>query len=508
MNFIDKTIGFFSPSAGFKRVQDRARMLSMQGQVRRYEGAEEGRRNTGWSSRNNSSVNEEVNRDLKNLVSRSRELSTNNPYARKAPYTIANNVVGVGIIPVPIVVSKGKKAATENNQSQVQELVKAAWISWGESLECDYDGDSNFYAIQWLAMKTIVVSGEVLLIRKRVSSTVSKIGIQIKVIEGDFIDTNKYSYLDDDGGYTLYGVKFGKNGKRSGYWLFDRHPTDYNAVSSFVPIEDVIHVYDLERAGQTRGVPSAASTIMKQRDLDDYEDAELLGKKAAACLPIFVTNSSPEPAGNGLDERIEKVEPGVINYLTPGETVTFATPPANNGFSEFTKTQHRGVANGYLITYEQLTGDLSNTNFSSARMGWLEFQRQVEYWQYLLIIPKLCDKVYKWFVEGLSVSESLNLDQISIRASWTAPRRQMIDPAKETNAKRTAMRSGLQSWEETVKQDGFNPDEVLAELTRDQKRFVDAGLMPDCTPYFEIMAQLKMVQEKANAALVKQQTTN
>jgi lambda family phage portal protein len=487
-NILDKAIGFFSPSAGFKRTQNRARMLQMENQVRKYEGAAEGRRHNGWLMRNNPSVNLLINKDLKNLVARSRELSINNPYAKKAPYSIANNVVGTGIIPTPAIsdrIENGKVKPIEGKEKFL-EIVKIAWKDWAEKLSCDYNGDYSFYGLQYLVMKTVIVSGEVLAIRKPVKTDVNKYGFQILILEGDYIDTTKKTEKDDDGGYTFYGIKYDSRSKRKGYWIYDRHPSEGNAQSTLVNIDDIIHVYDVERAGQNRGVPSAASTILKQRDLDDYEDAELLGKKAAACMPIFVTNQDPDAKDE--NDQIESIEPGAINYLNGGEQVTFATPPANNGFSEFTKTQHRGIANGYLMTYEMLTGDLSNVNFSSGRMGAQEFAKQVESWQYLMLIPKFCDKAFNWFAKSLTIGAGLPAD-IEVLASWTAPRRTMIDPVKETNAQRTAMRSGLVSWSETVRQAGYNPDEVLKELTDDQKKFKDAGLMNDWTPLFELTAK-------------------
>lgn len=486
MNFLDKAIGFFSPGAGFRRVQNRARMLAMDGQVRKYEGAAEGRRHSNWLMKNNPSVNQLINKDLKNLVTRSRELTINNGYARSAPYKIANSVVGTGILPAVVIQDTVENGQIKSvaNKDKLQLMVQAAWKEWADELSCDYNGDFNFYGLQYLAMRTIVVSGEVLALRKRVTIDTNKYGFQVLLLEGDYIDTSRNTDKDPDGGYTMYGIKYDRFSKRAGYWIFDRHPSEGSAVSSFVKMEDIIHVFDVERTGQNRGVPAASSTILKQRDLDDYEDAELLGKKASACLPIFITNTDPE--GEGSEEKIEAIEPGAINYLNPGESVSSFAPAPNPGFSEFTKTQHRAIAAGYLMTYEMLTGDLSNVNFSSGRMGWIEFQRQVYNWQYLMLIPKFCDKVFQWFVESLPVAQNFDRN-IKVKASWTAPRREMIDPTKETNAKRTAMRSGLQSWSETVRQDGYNPEDVLREMAEDQKKFVAAGLMPDWTPYFELM---------------------
>lgn len=493
-NFIDKTIGFFSPKAGFKRAQFRA---AMESQTRRYEGAADGRRHANWLTKSNPSVNQLITKDLKNLVSRSRELSINNPYAKSAPGKIANSVVGTGILPTPFIepVIENGQVKPVKSADKFIELAKEAWKQWAGELSCDYNGDYDFYGLQYLAMRTIIVSGEVLAIRKKVTTDINSFGFQILMLEADYIDTSKVSEKDDDGGYTYYGIKYDKLNKRSGYWLFDRHPSETNATSVLVPIADVIHVYDVDRAGQNRGVPAASSTLLKQRDLDDYEDAELLGKKAQACMPVFVTNSEVETAPGDAKEPVESIEPGMVNYLNSGEQVTLSSPPASSGFGEFTKTQHRAIANGYMLSYEAFTGDYSNVNFSSGRMGWIEFQRQVYNWQYLMLIPKFCNKAFAWFAEQLIVAKGFP-KEIILKASWTPPRREMIDPVKETNAKRIAMRSGLQSWSETVRQDGYNPEEVIAEYKKDYEGFKSAGIVADWTPAFE--NDVKIAQANAN----------
>ena len=51
-----------------------------------------------WQSANsNDSVNKEIERAQKTLINRSRDLSRNNPYAKKATDVIVSNTVGYGI---------------------------------------------------------------------------------------------------------------------------------------------------------------------------------------------------------------------------------------------------------------------------------------------------------------------------------------------------------------------------------------------------------------------------
>ena len=491
-NFIDKVIGFVSPAEGLKRVSARAKMQMMESHLRSYEGARDGRRHSSWIAKTNPSVNQLIHKDLKKLVTRSRELSINNGYGKKAPYEIANNVVGTGIVATPVVVDaivNGKIKPTANKKNLVKALQKG-WNDWATENSCDYNGDFNFYGLQHLAMRTSIISGEVLAIRKRVTLDENRYGFQVLIVEGDFIDTTKYSDKDTDGGYTYYGVKYDKNNKRSGYWIYDRHPSEGIAKSDFVKIEDVAHLYDVERTGQSRGVPSASSTILTQRDLADYMDAELLAKKGAACFSAIVQKAD-DPEGESEESELEMLEPGTVQYLNPGETIHFPTLPQNPGLDSFIRVQQRSIAAGYLIPYETLTGDYSNVNFSSGRLGQLGFQKQISYWQYSVFIPKFCDKIFSWFVQGFKISQSIN-ESVIIKANWTAPRREMIDPGKEINAMRAEVRAGFATWSEKVRENGYDPETVFEEMKADQQKFIDAGLMPDWSPYFELNAKVKM----------------
>lgn len=496
-SFLDSVIGTFNPKAGFERTLNRARMLNMQTQVRKYEGAADGRRASSWIANTNPSVNQLVTKDLSKLVLRSRELNINNAYGKKAPYVIANNVIGTGIVATPYVADIIEKGSFKKvpNKNKIEKAISQAYKDWAENLSCDYNGDFNFYGLQHLVWRTVVVSGEALIIRKRVTQDVNKYGFQLLVLEGDYIDTTKDTQSDKDGGYTFKGVKYDKNYKRTGYWLFDRHPSEANPKSTFVKIEDVIHVYDVERAGQNRGVPAAAPTMLTQKDLGDYMDAELLAKKGAACFSAIVQKTEDLEGGSAAMDNLENLEPGTVQYLNPGETIHFPTLPQNPGLSEFVKVQHRGIAAGYLMPYENLTGDLSNVTFISGRLGQLDFKKQIEYWTYTVFVPRFCDKVFIWFTEGAKIVFSIE-NTIEIKAKWTAPRRELMDPTKEIAAMKDEVRSGFSSWQEKVRENGYDPEQVLQELAEDQKRFVDLGLMPDWTQFFELTAKMQMNASK------------
>lgn len=477
---IDHIVEAVAPGRAVQRYRNKAIIDRMPtSRKRKYDGAAKGRRTDDWYSPS-TSPNMEVHTAMKWLRQRSRELIRNNPYAENAAYRIIpNNVVGTGIIPTPKMQGKTKQ--------KVNDALKAAWNEWAGRIACDFDERNTFYGIQLLVMKAVAESGECIVRRVRTKSG-KKIPLELQVLEGDFIDTTKMDFKTQSkfvGQGDYYGIRFDDSGKRVGYWLYKNHPGEFGSESEFVPAKDIIHIYEMDRPGQIRGVPFNSSTMLRLRDLDKFEDSELVRQMVAASFAIFKTKD-----GEGADDSssnsssIEHIEPGTIVDLLPGENIAFGQPPVTQSYESYTRGVLRSIAAGNGVTYEAMTGDLSNVNFSSARIGWLEFSKTVSSWQWNIMVPHLCDGVYGWFVEAAALAGIVPVDTY-VPVSWTPPRREMIDPNKEMQAVKEQLRAGLCSWQDVVRQFGYIPSELADELKQDAKMWDDLGLMPTSDARFD-----------------------
>lgn len=465
MGFLDNIIRSISPSWALSRELDRIKLAYIDdtNKKRDYDAAGYSRRTAGMRAPQTSATTE-VGYVLSTLRGRSRQFTQNNPYAGKAVRVVASNVVGTGI-----------RCAISGSKKKAVERVKAAWKSWAEKVACDFDGRENLYGLQKLIARTVVESGECLIVRK---TNPAKRGmpLELQVLEGDFIDTLRHSYTGEavlDGGFDFFGIRFDKEGRRIGYWLFERHPTDPGATleSRLVPAEQVIHVYERLRPSQHRGVPTGVAAFLRMRDFDDYEQAQLMRQKVAACFSVFVHQPSlGTPTSN--KEIFERVEPGLINYLNPGEDIRFAAPPPTEGYESYSRQQLRSIAAAYGITYESLTGDLSNVNFSSFRAGWVEMKRVINTFQRDVMYPAL-DQIFQWFIDYLAISSG---QADSVLAEWTAPRMEMVDPVKETTGLIQQVRGGLKSYQEALREMGYDPEDNLAEFAEWYKMLDDKGL--------------------------------
>ena len=465
-NLVDNLVNYFSPQAGLKRSQYRAAQKVVDKYQRKYEGASKGRRTKNWKV-SSSSAEAEIKGSLVTLRNRSRQLIRDNPYANKGVQVISSNVVGKGIF-TQIKVDSGQQQniTSPNKLAERRELeFSRRWKAWAGTTAIDYDGRNNFAGIQRLVMRSVVESGEVLIRRRRSLARTIKTDegfqidvppIQLQVLESDFLNGNlSITSEAENDNVIVQGIEFNKKGQRVAYHLFEEHPGNSSSGFSLsiktpfrtvrVLAEDILHIYRLDRPGQIRGVPWTAPVMIRLRDFDEYEEAQLVRQKIAACFAVFIKDMEGVPLGeeegtDGLNG--EKIEPGIMEILPPGKDITLADPPGVEGYDVYTRTVLHAVSTGLGITYSSLTGDLSQVNFSSSRVGLLEMNRNVDEWRSNIIRPQLLQPTFKWWLEGIDL---MGLDTTRVRAIHTSPRRDAVDPKKQADAETTDVRGGIVS---------------------------------------------------------------
>lgn len=463
-SWLDRSIGFVSPQWGLQRARARVATELL---ARHYEGAATGRRTQGWK-RSSTDANAAMGPSLGRLRDIARDLVRNNGHAESAITTICDHVVGWGIVGKPN--PKNTRAA---------EL----WQAWAGTTACDADGRQDFAGLQHLVMRTVVEAGEALVRRRlRLPEDGLPIPLQIQVLEPDFLDTGKTNLRLPNGGRIVSGVEFDPIGRRAAYWLFADHPgssLSTTQASARIPAENVLHVYRQDRASQVRGASWFAPVLLKFKDFDDFADATLMKQKIAACLAVITTDvdgtSAPLGTVTGENGELDSLEPGAILNAAAGRTIQVVQPPTVREYPDYTRATLREIATGLGVSYEDLTGDYSAVNFSSARMARLRHWARVEDWRWRMLIPQFCDPVWGW---AMQVAEIMGQEG-SPKAGWSAPPLPMIEPDREGLAYQRNIRTGIQTLSEAIRERGYDPEEVMAEMAADNQRLDQLGLILD-----------------------------
>jgi lambda family phage portal protein len=467
------------------RVRKAARVL-----LGSYEGASKRRRADHWRAPA-SGPNTAMQYDLPTLRARSRDLVRNHWAASRGVSVIAHNTVGAGIIPT----------AKRSDGTHADDIERAL-VGWADTTHCDAMGRLTLYGLQSLVMRTVAEAGECLVLRERVGTGGMRrmgleIPIQLRVLEPDYLDIQKDG-PQPDGNFAIHGVEFSPQGRPVAYHIYQEHPGETARWSSLqsvrVPAEDVAHIYRITRPGQARGVPWLAPVMIRMRDFDEYEQAQLMRQKIAATFAVFVRNLKGEPSAE--EGESFSLKPGMVRWLEPGEDVTFANPPGVTGYADYARVNLRAIASGLGITYEALTADYSQVNYSSARMAHLEMLANINDVRHNMLIPQMCFRIESWVKEAC---ESVGIAADGTVWEWTAPRREMLDPTKEVGAMIKAIRAGLTSRQDEIRKLGRDSAEVLREIAEDNAIADELGLILDSDPRGTTAAGLTPVGSYINA---------
>lgn len=465
INPLESIIAFVNPQAALHREAARQR-LNLLGAKSAYDAGGKGRR---WFTGAGTNQNGELRRSLVAMRNVSRELQRNNPYAQSALQVVVSSTVGGGIKPVAICKNKNKK-----------KLADELMTEWANSIDCDFDGRLNLYGLQALAMQTESLSGETILVRRTVNNPKLRVPLKIQLLEGDYLDHQKDGIVAGNK-TVIQGVQI-TDGTRDGYWLLDSHPSEQTSLrtnSRFVSADQVAHVYELIRPGQVRGVPRGVAAFTRLKQLDDYQDARLELQKMASCLGGFIYQADDSEVKNSGDVLPETFEPGMITRLNGDERIAFNTPPASGDHGSFILPEQRTIASAWGITYESLTGDYSQVNFASGKMGRLQMFSNIHRWRHNMLIPQMCKTIERWFLEAAALN---GFDLSGVTFDWTPPRKEILDPAAEIPAIIKEVRAGLNSFPSACRERGIDWKQLLTEWKEFSDELDRLGLVLDIDP--------------------------
>ena len=404
---------------------------------------------------------------------RSNQLVRNHPYAANGVEAWVSHGVGTGIVPT-----------AQHPDEGTRKVLQRTFARW--TPHADADQVLDFYGLQALVMRQLVVDGEVF-IHLQVVQTPAGAELRLQLIDAELVDGSHTLDLPT-GGRIVAGVEFDPAGRRVAYHVARRRPTDAFA-TTLPPVRisaaDVLHVFSPLVPGQVRGLPWTAPVLLRLRDLDALEDALLLRQQIAALHAGFIVDPNADPAASPFgtdDASFPTLEPGTMQSLPPGTDVRFSTPGEASEGVPFVASQLRAIAAGLGVPEHLLTGDLSQANYSSLRAAMVQFRRRVEAVQYSILIHQFCRPVWERFVTLAVLSGALDAPDFENRTDdylsceWFPPAQPWIDPLKDAEAEALAIASGLKSRRQAVAERGYDIETLDAEIAADRVREAALGL--------------------------------
>ena len=461
-------------------------------QQRAYAGADSNRLTGDWTAMS-TSADSEILTSLRVLRSRSRQLVRDNPFAKHAVRVITNNVIGSGIgMQAQVINARGKL------QTSINDGIENAWINWSKKFTCHTAGLLGFADIERLAMVQLVTSGEAIIRKIRQPFGGGEIPLALEVIEADRLLDSWQTARAPNGNAIRLGVEIDQWHRPVAYWFSPQHPGDYQFTtfepSRFlrVPAEDIIHLYIVERWPQTRGEPWFHCVLRNLHDQAGLEEAVVVKARASANIVGFIR--SPEPlAADGIQNGrgVIDTEPGTWQKLLPGEDVAgFSAATPDPAIDPFLRYMLRKMAVGIGTSYESLSRDYSQSNYSSSRMALLDDRDLYRVIQGF-IARNFRDDIHREFLDAAVLVGAVKTgsDYFSSPDKYRAVRFKprgwsWIDPAKEVTAYKMAVRAGFMTQEDVIGQTSQNADieDVLRQRRAELDMAAELNLVFDTDP--------------------------
>jgi lambda family phage portal protein len=461
-----------------------------------YQGAKASRLTSGWGE-TNASADDELITSLSRLRSRSRALIRDAAYAKRAKRIVVDNVVGSGIgIQAQVKSTRGRL------QKRINDDIEAAWRQWSRPENCTVGGSLHFADLERMVLGQVFEAGEVFIRKHRRPFGDSDIAYTLEVIEAERIAEQYTPSTAAPAGLRM-GVELGAFYRPEAYWVYELHPSETrlrpeqtNQVER-VPARDILHLRIIDRWPQTRGEPWLHTAIRKLEDLDGYSEAEIIAARGAASY-LAAIETDPEFAGTDatLGEATETggreftLEPGIVEELPAGKRLNFINPSRpNSGVDPFLRYMLREIAAGTGVSYESLSKDYSQSNYSSSRLSLLEDRdtwRALQLW----FIRHFRDVVHReWLTAAVMANavasvgpQQFFVDMPRYQAVRFKPRGwNWVDPPKEVGAYKEAVRAGFTTTSQVIAETsgGRDGEDVWSERADELDKMKQLGLTFD-----------------------------
>lgn len=440
-----------------------------------------------WRPRRGS-ADSDLLRELPDLVARSRDIDRNNGVAKGGIQTIVDNVVGTGL---RLSARPDYKALGQTKEwaKDWRRTTESLWRAYWWTTACHAGDTMTGDQMTAQQFRSGLMNGEFLALPLWIPERGDGFATKFQTVESDRLSNpfGVYESAQQRSGieFDIYGAPIAYNIKRThpGDSYYDARGSGWDRIpkrTAFGRLQ-VIHAFDPERSGQSRGKPLLSSVLPQFKQLDRYTNAEIMAAVANAMVAMTIETPMSEDSIVDLfskdaaaylkarSDHIVGLESGTMLPLFPGDKATAFLPNRPNaGFGPFVENIYRIIGVALDMPYELLMKDFSKTNYSSARAAmleaWRSFNRRRDW-----LGTQWMDPAY-----GLWLEEMINAGRIVAPGfyenrwayqccKWIGPGRGWVDPVKEADASVIRLTNNLTTLENEAAEQGLDWEEVLEQ---------------------------------------------
>jgi len=458
------------------------------------------RTNRDFLSDMGSSPRVHIQRDLRTLRNASRKLGRINDYMIQFLRMNRVNVVGPAsdqLPEAPTGMRLQARAKTPRGKldEKLNRLVQDAWSTFCYPENASANGRLSMLDILLKAQTSLARDGETL---ARLVPADNPFGIAVKPLDVAWLDET-YNERRPNGNRVIMSVELNSNDRPVQYWLTPPADEFSMGVSpnirqrTPVPAEEIIHAFlpfdqNCGDDTSTRGVPWAHAAMVKLWHMGAYEEAAMIAARIGASKQGFFKKQQRDDFGLGNDTSSlflpqtsegdeeglggglklpDGVEPGQFDIIDDYDFVAFDPKYPHEMFGPFNSAMLHGIAASLGPAYFSLASDLSEVNFSSARIG---LQGERDWWrglQFFLILHYL-RRIYLAWLKSSMINGALQIgpsDLVRLATPRFIPRGwPYMQPVDDVTAIEKAIAIGIETRTDPLAEQGREFDDVIETL--------------------------------------------
>jgi len=408
-----------------------------------------------WSEADHLSADAAATPEVRRILrARARYEAANNSYAKGIVSTLANDCVGTG---------PRLQLLTDNLSANT--AIEAAFMQWAKAI--DLAGK-----LRTMRMAK-AVDGEAFALLTTNPEIQSEVMLDLRLIEADQVTTPSMRLWQLPNNGAVDGIEFDEYGNPTFFHVLRAHPGALFGLASVdfdrVPSSGMVHVYRVDRPGQSRGIPEITPALPLFAQLRRFTLAVLGAAETAADFAGILYTDAPA-AGEA-----ESIEPMDTVELESRALVTMpagwkmgqvdAKQPSTT-YGEFKREILNEIARCLNMPFNIAAGNSASYNYASGRLDHQTYFKAIRVERSEFECRVLDRILVEWLREAarsLGIVPASLRDAMHVPHAWFWDGHEHVDPAKEATAQSTRLtshtttlaaeyaRMGL-DWEEQIRQ--------------------------------------------------------
>jgi lambda family phage portal protein len=462
------------------------------------------------------------------IAARARDLVRNDGWANGAITRILDNSIGGQFRPIfkpdyrGLALRTGIKGFDGEWAHEYSQALAANYRAWaeGDGFYADAQRHNTVTQLMRLAFRHKLIDGDALAqvqwIPDRVGPGRARYATAIQLIDPDRL-SNPYLQFDND--VMRGGVTVDAYGAATGYYIRAAHQGDWWAGADsqrwdWIPKETpwgrpiIVHDFDPDRAGQHKGAAGIFTPVLtRMRMLAKYDGVELDAAVVNAIFGAYIESpydhqlveeaigdaATDDSLSHYQDQRADfhdsrKTMLGGVRIPTlfPGEkinAVTATRPNAN--YMSFENAFLRNFAQAAGVSPQQMSGNWSDVNYSSARAAMLEAYKTMGRRHYDFTSRTATPLVSAWHEESREIDDYplpagappfALFRSLYNRMHWMRPARGWVDPVAEKQGAILGMDAGLSTLQAECAEQDLDWEETLEQRKRELDKFKELDI--------------------------------